>query len=139
VLPATSAEGKGKLVKDGQEKNAIFDSIGVCKFITQGAGMDDILSLFNAVTGFEMDMNEFDLIGRRVNVLTRLFNNREGFSRKDDTLPGRELNDAVPDGASEGNVITQPVLDKMLDDYYNVSGYTEDGVVTESLREILGL
>ena len=139
VLPATSAEGKGKLVKDGQEKNAIFDSIGVCKFITQGAGMDDILALFNSITGFGIDMDEFDLIGRRVNVLTRLFNNREGFSRRDDTLPGRELNDAVPDGASEGNVITQSVLDEMLDDYYDVSGYTEDGVVTESLRETLGL
>ncbi|MBW6470702.1 MAG: aldehyde ferredoxin oxidoreductase family protein [Methanosarcinaceae archaeon] len=139
ALPATSAEGKGKLVKDGQERNAIFDSIGVCKFITQGASMDDIFALFNAVTGFGMNVEEFDLIGRRVNVLTRLFNNREGFSRKDDTLPGRELNDAVLDGASKGNVITQPVLDEMLDDYYGLSGYTEDGVVTEGLKKSLGL
>ncbi|MDF1533787.1 MAG: aldehyde ferredoxin oxidoreductase family protein [Methanosarcinaceae archaeon] len=139
ALPATSAEGKGKLVKDGQERNAIFDSIGVCKFITQGASMDDIFALFNAVTGFGMNVEEFDLIGRRVNVLTRLFNNREGFSRKDDTLPGRELNDVMPDGASEGNVITQPVLDEMLDDYYGLSGYTEDGVVTEGLKRSLGL
>jgi len=101
--------------------------------------MDDILAFFNAVTGFGMNAGEFDMIGRRVNVLTRLFNNREGFSRKDDTLPEREMNDAVPDGASKGNVITQSVLDEMLDDYYDVSGYTQDGVVTESLREILGL
>lgn len=139
VLPATSAEGKGKLVKDGQERNVIFDSIGVCKFITQGASMDDILTFFNSVTGFGMKVDEFDLIGRRVNVLTRLFNNRDGFSRKDDTLPGRELNDAVPDGVSKGNVITQPVLDKMLDDYYNVSGYTEEGTVPQSLKISLGL
>jgi len=139
ALPATSAEGKGKLVRDGQEKNAIFDSIGVCKFITQGASVDDILALFNAITGFGMDSDEFNLVGRRVNVLTRLFNNREGFSRKDDTLPGRELNDVVPDGPSKGNVITQPVLDDMLDDYYAVSGYTNDGIVPISLKKCLGL
>ena len=69
----------------------------------------------------------------------RLFNNREGFSRKDDTLPERELNDAVPDGASKGNVITQSLFDKMLDDYYDVSGYTKEGIVPKSLRRNLGI
>ena len=63
---------------------------------------------------------------RRVITLERKFNLREGFSRKDDTLPPRLLNEPLPDGMAEGKKVEG--LDLMLDDYYAIRGWDKNGV-----------
>ncbi|HUW67333.1 MAG TPA: aldehyde ferredoxin oxidoreductase family protein [Candidatus Nanoarchaeia archaeon] len=119
-------EGKGAKVWEGQMQNAILDSIGVCKFLLMAAaGMDDLFDLYIAATGFNMEREEFDLIGKRLAVLTRAFNNREGFNRTHDTLPKRVM--------TEGRSIRQADLDLMLDEYYESSGFTKKGIVPISL------
>ena len=123
--------GKGKMVWDGQQRNAVYDSIGICKFFTYAAGLDELLELYTASTGFDMDRDEFDMVGRRVAVLTRAFNNREGFGRDQDTLPDR-----VKSGS---NPVTDQELDAMLDEFYDSSGFTSDGIVPEQLLIELGI
>lgn len=125
-------EGKGAVVRDGQERNAIYDSMGVCKFITYAVGIDELFRLFTAATGFDMERSEFDMIGRRATVLTRAFNNREGFDRTNDTLPARVM--------TQGNTpVTRQELDTMLDEYYKASGFTSDGLVPHSLLKELAI
>jgi aldehyde:ferredoxin oxidoreductase len=79
-----------------------------------------------------MDREEFDMVGRRVAVLTRAFNNREGFGRDHDTLPDRVKK-------SGSNPVTDRELDAMLDEFYDASGFTSDGIVPEQLLIELGI
>ncbi len=130
-LDPMATAGKGKMVRDGQQRNAIYDSIGICKFFTYAAGLDDLLKLYTASTGFDMERDEFDRVGRRVAVLTRAFNNREGFGRDQDTLPDR-----VKSGS---NPVTDRELDAMLNEFYDASGFTSDGIVPEQLLIELGI
>jgi len=76
--------------------------------------------------------------GERINNLGRLFNIREGFTRKDDHLPAKVMSTPIPDDTvSKGSYITQKELDFMLDDYYEARGWTIEGFPTvEKLKEI---
>ena len=53
------------------------------------------------------------------------FNLREGITRADDTLPPRLLTEAINDGQS---IIIRDELELMLDDYYRLRGWDENGV-----------
>jgi aldehyde:ferredoxin oxidoreductase len=66
--------------------------------------------------------------GERVWNLERLYNNREGFSSRDDTLPARLLTEAPVDGPSQGWVSN---LAPMLKEYYRSRGWDENGVPTQ--------
>ena len=59
--------------------------------------------------------------------MKRVFNVRCGIRRKDDTLSPKMFK-AVEKGGHAGQV---PELDKMLDDYYKIRRWTEDGVPTK--------
>ena len=60
-------------------------------------------------------------------------NTREGISKKDDTLPDRLLNEPRKDDP-KGRVVK---LDKMLDKYYKLRGYDENGIPKKELLKKL--
>ena len=96
--------------------------------------------LYTLVTGIETTPEKFSVAGERINNLARLINVREGFSRKDDTLPWKVMNKPIPDeGPSKGAVVTKEELDLLLDDYYQARGWTVDGVPMMFLLKKLGL
>jgi aldehyde:ferredoxin oxidoreductase len=68
--------------------------------------------------------------------LEKLYNLREGFTRKDDTLPPRLLSEAPADGPSQGWVVQ---LEPMLKEYYRGRGWDENGVPTPKKLQELGL
>jgi aldehyde:ferredoxin oxidoreductase len=133
-------KGRGKLVKETEDLYAVIDSLIVCKFSrgTYFEGYKDLAALYNAVTGIEMTPEELQKAGERINNLGRLFNIREGLSRKDDTLPWKVMNVPIPDeGIAKGSFVSQADLDLLLDDYYETRGWNKDGVPTvEKLAEI---
>jgi aldehyde:ferredoxin oxidoreductase len=90
------------------------------------------------VTGFDISPEELSMAAERINTLARLINIREGLSRKDDTLPWKVMNVPIPDdGPAKGAIVTQDELDLMLDDYYEVRGWTFEGVPkTAKLKEL---
>jgi aldehyde:ferredoxin oxidoreductase len=93
-----------------------------------------------AATGFNefSDPAYLDLIGERILCLERSFNVREGFSRKDDTLPARMLTEPLKNaGPATGQVIRN--LDKLLDEYYDALGYSSQGIPTEERLRQIGL
>jgi aldehyde:ferredoxin oxidoreductase len=133
-------KGRGKLVKETEDLYTIIDSIIVCKFSrgTYYEGYKDLAALYSAVTGIEMSDEDLRKAGERINNLGRLINIREGLTRKDDHLPWKVMNVPIPDeGPSKGSFVSQEDLDILLDDYYEVRGWTKEGVPTmEKLTEL---
>jgi aldehyde:ferredoxin oxidoreductase len=74
--------------------------------------------------------------GERICNLERLFNLREGFTRKDDTLPKRLLREAIT--GKDGNLHTVDI-DRLLDDYYAARGWNGEGVPLPETLARLGL
>src|SRR5271157_1481311 len=135
-------KGRGKLVKDSEDIYSLIDSLIICKNArgTLYKELPDMAKLYTLVTGYEMTPQELSLAGERINNLARLINIREGFSRKDDTLPWKVMNQPITDdGPGKGSVVTQEELDLLLDDYYLARGWTLDGVPTKDILTKLGL
>ncbi|RLG97441.1 aldehyde ferredoxin oxidoreductase [Candidatus Bathyarchaeota archaeon] len=133
-------KGRSKLVIEIEDLYTIIDSLIICKF-SRGIyyeGFEDLAKYYTLVTGLSMTAEELRLAGERINNLGRLFNIREGFTRKDDHLPPKVMSTPIPDDTvSKGSYITQEELDFMLDDYYAARGWTREGIPTlEKLREL---
>jgi aldehyde:ferredoxin oxidoreductase len=93
-----------------------------------------LANLVNAATGWDLSGEEMMLTGERIFTLKRLINNRLGITRADDTLPERLLTQPRPSGQAEGVL---PDLDLMLQEYYEVRGWTAGGQPSpERLREL---
>ena len=133
-------KGRGKLVRDMEDIYTLIDSFIVCKFSrgTYYKELPDMAKLYTLVTGYEMTSEELKKAGERINNVAKLFNVREGLTRKDDTLPWKVMNLPIPDeGPSKGAYVTQEELDLLLDDYYDSRGWTREGVPTvEKLKEL---
>jgi len=133
-------KGRAKLVIDIENLYTIIDSLIICKFSrgTYYDGFEDLAKYYTLATGMPMTAEELRLAGERINNLGRLFNIREGFTRKDDHLPPKVMSTPIPDDTvSKGSYITQEELDLMLDDYYAARGWTREGVPTlEKLKEL---
>jgi aldehyde:ferredoxin oxidoreductase len=136
----TVEKGRGKLVKDMEDQYTVIDSLIVCKFSrgTFYKGFDEMAKLYNLVTGYDVTSEDIRKAGERINNVARLFNIREGLGRKDDTLPYKVMNLPIPDeGPSKGAYVTAKELNLLLDDYYQVRGWTQQGVPTaEKLDEL---
>ncbi len=120
-----ATEGKAGLVKAFQDATAVVDSSGLCVFTTFAWSMEDIAPQIDAACEGEWTVDSLMELGERVWNLERKFNLDAGFTGKDDNLPARLLKDAAKTGPAEG--LTNG-LDKMLPEYYQVRGWTPDGV-----------
>lgn len=131
-------EFKAELVKTDQDWFSVVNSLGVCLFSTFALGHNQLTDLVHALTGIKSFSSVKNLlfIGEKINNLIRLFNVREGVTRADDTLPPRLLKEAHQAGPAKG--VTVP-LKEMLEQYYLVRGWDEEGTPTEANLIRLGL
>jgi len=130
-------EGKPQLFRDHQADKAVWDSACLCAFPGYGMSLKELWQLVKAATGFDYPrVSDLELLGERVSTLARLFNVREGFSRPADTLPARNLVQPLTVGSAGGQVVD---LEPMLDEYYRIMGWTENGVPTAERLKLLGL
>jgi aldehyde:ferredoxin oxidoreductase len=132
---------KVRLVKAAEDWKSMVDSLTLCQVdsFPGGPTPEVIFGIVNSVTGWNMKPAELVKIGERVINLCRAFNVREGFSRKDDTLPQR-LSDPLPDGQYRGQRITHDELQSMLDNYYAIRGWDKKtGIPTAMKLRELGL
>ena len=95
--------------------------------------------LLTATTGWDYSEEEIWIVGERLNNICRMFNVRDGFSRKEDTLPGKIMVEPLKFGVSKGEVISQGDLDTMLDEYYEARNWTNNGIPTPEKLKELGL
>ncbi|MCD6323573.1 MAG: aldehyde ferredoxin oxidoreductase family protein [Desulfurococcales archaeon] len=135
----TKGEGKGFEIATHENLMAIYDATGVCKFSRHMYFLEGFPELIQAVTGIELTESDLMVIGERIINVARAFNAREGFRRKDDTLPYRILWEPIPEGPSKGLHVPPWELDRMLDEYYQARGWSKDGVPTKAKLVSLGL
>ncbi|RLF45669.1 MAG: aldehyde:ferredoxin oxidoreductase, partial [Thermoplasmata archaeon] len=109
----------------------LYDTVGACKFSRHMFFLEGFPDMIYYATGFDMDHAQLLTIGERAYNIARAFNAREGFSRKDDTLPWRLLHEPIPKGISEGSHVSPRELEHMLDEYYQARGWSMDGIPTK--------
>jgi aldehyde:ferredoxin oxidoreductase len=130
-------EGKPQLFRDNQADTAVWDSACLCLFPGNGMSLKELWQLVTAATGFEYPtVSDLQRLGERVSTLARLFNVREGLARAQDTLPERNLKQAMENGPAAGHVVE---LEPMLNDYYRIMGWDENGIPTPERLRVLGL
>jgi aldehyde:ferredoxin oxidoreductase len=139
-----ATKGKGRLTKWNQDTRAVTcDCATMCAFLLDMAvpavACQNTADLVNAATGLDFTAADIEKIGERLNNVARLFNIGEGFTRKDDSFPRRIMTEAIKEGASKGQLISQANLDEMLDEYYAVRGWDKSGTPTPSKLKELGI
>ncbi len=132
-----SEEGKAALLIEQQDFNAILDSLIVCKFTMLALAAGFYQEMLESVTGENFDGKFFE-IGSRIWNLERMINVKAGFNRGDDYLPER-FSSQGGSGPSKDSLVDQ---DKLLDEYYDLRGWSRSGrpgekiIANLNLREI---
>lgn len=120
--------GKGFEVKLHEDLMALYDALGVCKFSRHIFFLEAFPEMVAAQTGLALTAAELLTVGERIYNLARAFNVRAGFSRQDDHLPPRVMEDPIPAGPSAGDRVPYEELQKLLDDYYAARGWSREGI-----------
>ncbi|MEJ2622697.1 MAG: aldehyde ferredoxin oxidoreductase family protein [Candidatus Thiodiazotropha sp.] len=131
-----ATEGKAGLVKAFQDATAAVDSSGLCLFTTFAWSLEDIAPQVDGACEGEWTAERMAELGERVWNMEREFNLRAGLTAADDTLPKRLLKEAANVGPAQGRVSD---LDQMLPEYYELRGWSADGIPTDETRKRLGL
>ena len=136
IDPFTS-EGKAELVIGMQDDNSVKFSAIWCDFwAISTERMAEILTL---LLGRDITAAELTTIGERIYNLAHLFNEREGFDRKDDYLPARIHNEKLTTGFTAGRSLPKEEYEKMLSEYYKLRGWDENGKITAEKKKELNL
>ncbi len=136
LIDRFQVQGKSSFVILHQNSSAAIDSLVICKFTNMGVSEEYFARTLTAVTGVPYATGDLIRVGERVWNLERLYNLREGFSKTDDTLPPRLLNEPVASGPSKGWVNK---LEPMLKEYYRGRGWDENGIPKPKKLAELGL
>lgn len=141
ILKKFSFEDKAQFIKAVQDERAAAYSMLLCDFLP--FSMEDVLKAFKHSTGLNLKERDYLKAGERIWNLIRLFNLREGLSRKDDTLPGRMFEDKLilptETNGKKNIVLSKEKFEKALDDYYEYRGWNKNGVPLKEKLIELGL
>ncbi|MBU0497573.1 MAG: aldehyde ferredoxin oxidoreductase family protein [Candidatus Thermoplasmatota archaeon] len=142
----TSYVGKEKTVYFSDNIFAAIDSLGICKFICHGFNSPHFVDytwmkkLIHCATGWTFNEKNIQEVGKRIIDIERMFNNREGITRKNDTLPKRYFDDPMPLNIAKGHHIDRKEFDTLLSRYYKLRSWTPDGLVKkERINELESL
>ena len=138
VLPRLeSSPAQAKMAYDFQNYMAVYNPLGLCKFIAKGkVGPEALAEIVNAALGWKLTPDDFLRMGDRLFQLKRLINNRFGITARDDVIPKRLLTEPRPDGGAAGNL---PDLDGMLPVYYELRDWDDNGIPRPERLQALGL
>ncbi|MFP4457790.1 MAG: aldehyde ferredoxin oxidoreductase family protein [Clostridia bacterium] len=135
-LDRLTIEGKAAWSKIFQDLTALIDSSGLCLFTSFAMGADEYALILNKVLDTDWTAEDILTAGERIWNLEREFNLEAGVDPSQDTLPKRLLEDGIKEGPSEGHVTR---LSEMLPEYYELRGWTKEGIPTEEKKKQLGI
>lgn len=125
---------------------ALVDALGICKFQTVFLSPNmpkwqEYSKLLEVTMGMKFTPEQLKEIGERIYTIERLFNIREGATRKDDTLSERYFTEPTPDGLEivRNKKIDRVKFEKMLDEYYEIHGWDNEGNPTTKTLKRLNL
>jgi len=136
IVDHSGATGTVGLLIYNQHVSAAFDSVGVCKFAGFAVSDELIARMMTAITGIEFVPQNLHVVGERIWNLERLYNLREGFTNKDDTLPIRLMEEPLKSVAAKGRVVN---LAPQLEEYYCYRSWDPNGVPKKEKLKQLGL
>ena len=129
-----STEAKGRMAARTMIWRTVYNAINLCQF--QNPGGDLVVEGLNAVTGWDLTLEDLMTAGRRILALKRTVNRRRGLSRADDTLPVALLR-PLGSGGTQGMVVD---LEALLSGAYAELGWSaETGMPTAETISRLGL
>jgi len=130
-------DGKAAICVEDQTRTSVKWSFIFCDFYA--VNFPNMAKYYTSVTGVPSSEQDLRVIGKRVWNLVRAFNVREGFSRKDDTLPERLEKEPLPAGKPKGHVVSRADFEKMLSEYYELWGWDDQGRPTKKVLDEAGL
>jgi aldehyde:ferredoxin oxidoreductase len=142
--PAYSlTEEKVRFAYETEVFYSMLDSAELCQFVYGPTwtlyDAKDTANMINAVTGWDLTVDELMEVGRRRLSMFRAFNAREGFGRKDDKLPKKFFKALKGTGPTAGFALTHEEVDFAIDHYYKLAGLNADGVPTPDTMEKLDI
>ena len=134
---------KAPLVRWDQNLCVLADSLGICKFNTEHSWeaitIEVMAKLFSLATGVDMDEKAMWTAADRVYILEKAFLVREGIRRKDDILHGKWADEPISGGPCQGERIDPEKFNRLLDEYYQLRGWDQEGIPTSATLSALAL
>ena len=122
---------------------SLLDTLTVCQFVWGPAwtlyGPAEMVDLVKAATGWDVTLEELLKAGERRLNMMRVFNIREGFSRKDDKLPAKFFEPLKGVGPSAGVAVDKELLEKAIDQHYESMKWSNEGIPSKEKLEELQL
>ncbi len=122
----------GRLTRYSEDWYTVLTSLGICARAQMNRfyGLELVTDIYNAVTGFNMQLDDLRIAAERTWNLLKIMNIKEGFSRKDDKFPEEWFKPLkfgenilkFQDFFGE-TIITPEVANQLLDDYYDERGW----------------
>lgn len=124
-------------VMKGQDDINIRNSLVVCDFLPYG--LDRLAPILTQATGIEFTPEKLMFIGERIHNLARIYNLTNGRTGQDDTLPARFFEEEMTAGLLKGKKMSRQFFYDLLQKYYKIRGWDEQGMPTAAKLIELGL
>jgi aldehyde:ferredoxin oxidoreductase len=150
-IKAEDYEGDALMTAYDNDQYTLGDVTGICYWWQQFWTFPPVNSrtliadLISATTGMEIDEAGVTRIARRIVNLVRAYNLREGMTREDDMVPKIAFERASATTAygtykaSDFKTLDRTAFDKRIDKFYEIKGWTSEGIPTKETLEGLGL
>jgi aldehyde:ferredoxin oxidoreductase len=126
IISPDQIEGKAKLFLEYEDRFNIHDTLILCRFYRDIYWDWNYLStIIEITTGLKLDEKDLRKISSIIQNESRRFNLREGLNPKEDTLPKRFFDEPL---GKDGKTIRREDLQKMLQDYYALRGWSAEGI-----------
>jgi len=112
----------------------LFNALLICYFLPWD--YVDTPEIVRAVTGWYSSTWELMKVGERITTMARVFNIREGLTKKDDWLPERFFQPHTSGALAETSIKPEE-LKNAITTYYKMMGWNEDGIPTKTKLEEL--
>ncbi|MFO7852950.1 MAG: aldehyde ferredoxin oxidoreductase family protein [Bacteroidota bacterium] len=111
----------------GQDAACLRDSLGACSFASSWYRNDIHYRHFlSAITGLEWTEEGFSKTGTRIFTLEKMFNYREGFRRRDDSIPEKFFKNEFTYGDHKGAIVKREDFVNDLDKYYESRNWDKE-------------
>ncbi len=132
VEPLATNEQKVKFFVNGQKTWQLNNNYGICNFTSvaiHAMTFQMLVESIRAITGWDTSLYDVMKVSERSNVMSRVFNNREGFKPEDDRMI-RRWHQPMPTGPIKGQYIDPDDLQEAIALYYEMSGWDSGGKPT---------
>ena len=124
-------EGKAEMVKDLEDFYTVCDTMVLCRFVAYPVVgplyWENLAELYSLVVNSKITKEDLVKTGEEINNLCRAFNIREGITKKDDHLPNWFIKVPIKKGAYDGKTVNEKDFETILNEYYRLRRWDENG------------